>query len=224
MPWEDRTSFETQVLSNPGNVYPYDNSGAIAYQTYTEPLRAALTQGAAEDLADYECAIVRVKYATFHLSGTLLISEELSSYFEASPLDYRHLTWASDQKPLTPGHRVGRMECGVNYRLTYHNAVALNVSALTFQNTVNDGNVSMKTLDLTFAADTLLYRSFNVGIGVYSVGVTPIKASYLFTFVYRGGFGWQGLWRADKNPAGYDQVGFQGGAAQNLYTQSTFNF
>lgn len=234
VPWANREAFIAAIFTSPNNVYPYDSSGATAFQSFTEPFPAALTADPTySDKAVYECALVTVKFATFSTTGAanLLVSEECHPWFEAHPIDHRNLTWASDDEPLLPGTGIGRMECGVNYSLTYHDALTLNAGILSNMNKANDAAFAMKTVALSFPAHTLLYKNFHLKIGAYTGGSTAIRVTYNFAAVSRlvdaAEWGWQAEWRADKagNPAGgFDLVKLKGGNQIYRYAEGTFTF
>ena len=233
--WSDRGDFVDKISTPPWNTYPYDDSGATVWKTAVIPFpnvemgQGSAASGPKEDLANYAWALVTVEYTTAIFSyGGNILSETLSPYTEYYPHEYRHLQWAADAEPLTPGERPKMVESGLHYKLKYYNAISIPAVALTANSCVNKVAYTMKTIGLTFGAEMLLYRGMRLAKGVYIDGVSPLQPEYNFSFVYRNGHGWQGHWRQPKavgaiGVAGWDTLEAHDGVAVKLQPTADFS-
>jgi hypothetical protein len=193
--WADRHSFVAQITTPPNNVYPYDNSFATAHKTAIVPWDLCrLTWDTYFDIASYEWAMVDIEYTT-DIYASAMLSEELHPENRMHHVDHRWFEWA-DGEPLTAGENPVRYDCGLTYYLTYMKTFFIPASAIAAAGSTNDAPFAMKVFPYTFNTGFLLYRGPTGNVTRYDVGVRPAQVTYKFSYVYRDGTGWNGVWRA----------------------------
>jgi hypothetical protein len=220
--WADRIALVNELWYTD---YPYVNSNfpAIATKFTCEPFPKSKTSGT-NSIAAYDDALVTVFYTTDRFkSGNNYFTEELiptSGYDARMPTTGLHWTSTSGTSLATGEGPI--VSCGsYDYVLTYFQLPDIPLPWALYKDTVNGGPFITKNLGLTFAIDCMRYEGATISHALSHSGVIYFTARLVFSYTWRNGCGWQGVWRPSTSQ--FEKV-YTGSGQALLYPRSVFTF
>ncbi len=121
-----------------------------------------------------------------------LISEEIRPSVEFQKLDHRMFKWSSGD-PLLEPEAPGRQNHGLDFVRTYFLVTAIPSAVLTLFGKCNADSVVATTLNLTFPAETLLYREPAISRTISTQGADYYTLQIPFAYQAET---WNKFWRA----------------------------
>lgn len=198
-PWADRTSLLTDLLTFPGQVYPFSNEWGDAYCVDAQAFGRG-KMGFPGGVPSYEYAEVVARYETPGLSGgsgggNVAVAESIEPLTEFVTLPWEGFRWSSAAgKAISQDEAPGRLEVGFDWVYRRFNVLTVPLSVATLTGNVNNASMISATLGLTFGAETLLYRPPFIERVFLTGGSTAVNITYRFSFRVSG---WNKYWRAE---------------------------
>jgi hypothetical protein len=197
VPWATR---QAEAMALVGQEYPYQ-PGCTAYpsEIIIRPM-GAQTNDSGSSTAIYDYAIIHVKYSIKRaaVSGTnnaVIEWMDESNYSETVSLDG---CTDNAENPLDGRtHHVVRAGAVLNHVRT--NALYVPNTVLSSVDGVNAGTVYATVIGIWFAGHTLWVRTPTIKRVYSSAGTNGWYVHQKFTYCYNGGYGWNGIRKADGN-------------------------
>lgn len=158
--------------------------------------------------AGYKMAQLTVKYQTPDSSTEeqqddngeeLLVSEDIEPHGEFITLPYNKFFW-KDHTPIAETEAPSRVIRTFTWVYTRHKMQAIPSFMLDFIGTVNEHEVTSKTLRFNFAAETLLFDEPRLSRDITTLGVKAWRVT--MRMIYRP-YTWQKFWRAGMDEPEY---------------------
>lgn len=220
--WTSRYDLVNELMET---YWPYASGSSlpVAHEYAIEPFPKS-RMGGSGSLASYDDALVTIVYDTkVYLFNGYSISEEIVPLEEVNRYG-GDVCW-SDGSHLRDGEAPTHHEAGFRYIFTYHRLYPYQVSGdwYTYTGYVNGATMVAAVLERTFATDTMLYRGPTLRHSIMPGVMTPtVSASLRFDYMYRGGYGWQGVWRGSKGQ--YERCYTPAGVQILQYPRGAFMF
>jgi len=208
--WADRWALATE-LSLDGGAYPHDTSGMPTLDPDTlkvqsisiNPFEAEV--GGVAALAEYEKAIVTVRYGTETAQGAEITADgRVKETFEPSaefltldPKNFAWGNWATGDK-LKDGEAPGEIYLGGTYCLTRYDLLTM-PDTLHLIGTTNSDDIQTRTSlmrDIIFKAGSLMFQPPSISPRVNEKGILMCDAAYRFPYKPMEKGGWNTFWRA----------------------------
>jgi hypothetical protein len=198
--WDDRDALILGIVSYPDNLYPYNDSGAAVVSVSSDPLprNAAQKLNGNARLAKYDIETVIVRYST-RLYAPSAVIETLDPYLEFEQASGDALYFKVEGQWVPVGAGSNRLHVGQDYRVKYINKTLIPNDWEVYTGTINAGVMTTKTLGLSFAAGTVLYRGLRLSRTTTIEGAHRFTAELGFTFQPRmnragAALGWNARW------------------------------
>ncbi|MEA3351189.1 MAG: hypothetical protein U9Q82_11245 [Chloroflexota bacterium] len=193
-PWGERI---TTAAALDSAVYPYDSSEAFTNDIKITPERNSQSSDAGDGQISYNHAIVTANYTTdIKLISGDYISENLTIATEGVRWTHDELYWSNDKtNPLKQNEGPLRIFPKLTYTLQYHRLLSVPSMVYTHMGYLNSNTVFTHILGIYFNPYFLLYRGAVVTRQLTAAGLTRFNVKHIFSYDYRGGLGWNAIWR-----------------------------
>lgn len=192
--WGSRFALMEELLTFPGEDYPHHTESRIHCRSVTCAPFAKET-GAGSGISEYEHAIVTANYASPKTGDPddTEISQHLEPTSEFRTLSPQGFKWGDqDGSDLLDDEAPGQQMHGMVYVLTRHNALRIPSAALALVGTTNLENIHANFLDMTFAAQTLLFKPPSIDMTTTIAGQKSFRITYRFLIRPQN---WNMVWR-----------------------------
>ena len=219
--WDERFTLANEITTYSDNIYPYLTVGAGLADIYAEKVAiepfAAQTQAAIQASAEYDWALVTVRYSSLSPGTADLVTEWIEPAMITLPGG--RARWEDDDRKSPVENRESILMPALVYNLKYHRAAAVSASIPPAIGKINSGAVATKLLGLTFDANTLLYCVPRISRTLSMAGVTLFNIHHRCAFKSAGGNGWNWHWNAET--ASWVQYFDRAGDAIDDYVEGT---
>ena len=203
--WDERVDQLLLFDTVPGCYYPYSEGlNTPAREAQIWPLEgAAQTNAADSDTAEYEKAVIQVKYSTRGPTwyNSNLIHEVLKPNLQTDYVAPDYLYYSTGGKLAYP---LQHLDYHLDYLVTYYRCTTPASWIETYTNYTNSNAVTSPTLGYVFAPYTLLYKGATIAQDVSIAGIVSRSVTAHFEYNPQ-------TWRKYWNPKGggggaYDTV------------------
>jgi len=196
--WDDRYALLAEIDQYPECQWPYDDgpADALAREAKVEPLPRGRQICDLDPLAQYEYAVVSIRYSSLgpRVYQNQLWEEWFSPTEEFLTVDYTRLQWgptASDPH-LQPAEGFGKLHASFDYNLKIFGTLVVPAWVFNQIGYVNSNYVMAPTLGVVFDPETLLFKPPVVTRSV-SRGKLPTFDVHMRFGFHR--WGWNKHWR-----------------------------
>jgi len=158
---------------------------------------------------------------TDELNEELLITESLQTSVEFLTVSNRKLSWdAGGTEPLEIDESPGIMVYMLEWIYTVHHMPYIPEAAISYTGYVNSTSVYSPSLDVTFAAETLLYKGCEPSRQVTDMGIKAWEITYRYAYRARG---WNKFPKAGGGTYDFQSIYNDSGVEEKPYPSANFN-